>query len=64
VFGMLLLNGMPRLYHPVFKSKRFARATDDRFFIVIEARDPKFSRSRTEEFLQSLHPTAVEALEA
>ncbi|MCI0364244.1 MAG: DUF3341 domain-containing protein [Phycisphaerales bacterium] len=61
---VLLLNGLPRLYHPLFKNKRFARATDDRFFIVIEARDPKFSRPRTEEFLRSLGPTAVEAMEA
>lgn len=61
---VLLLNGLPRLFHPVFKNKRFARATDDRFFIVIEARDPKFSRPRTEEFLRSLGPAAVEAMEA
>lgn len=61
---VLALNGLPRLYHPLFKSRRFARATDDRFFVVIEARDPKFSRSRTEEFLHSLHPVAVEAVEA
>lgn len=61
---LLLLNGLPQLYHPVFKCKRFARASDDRFFIVIEARDPKFARARTEELLKSLHPTAVEALES
>jgi hypothetical protein len=61
---LLLLNGLPRLYHPVFKSARFARATDDRFFIVIEARDPKFVRTRTEEFMKSLHPISVEALES
>jgi hypothetical protein len=62
--GMLLLNGLPRLYHPCFKSLSFARATDDRFFIVIEAGDPKFARARTEEFLRSLHPVSIEALEA
>lgn len=61
---VLLLNGLPRLYHPCFKSLKFARATDDRFFIVIEARDPKFSRARTEEFLRSLNPASVEALES
>jgi hypothetical protein len=64
VICLLLLNGLPRLYHPLFKSARFARATDDRFFLVIEARDPKFVRSRTEEFLQSLHPVSVEAVES
>jgi hypothetical protein len=61
---VLLLNGLPRLYHPCFKSKRFARATDDRFFLVIEAGDPKFSPNKTEELLRSLHPTSIEALEA
>lgn len=61
---MLLLNGLPRLYHPLFKSVRFARVTDDRFFIVIEARDPKFSPRGTEEFLRSLGPVSIEAVEA
>jgi hypothetical protein len=60
---LMLLNKLPMLYHPCFKSERFQRATDDRFFIVIEARDPKFSRGRTESFLKSLGPAAVEALE-
>lgn len=64
VFGMLLLNGLPRLYHPLFKSARFLRASDDKFFLVIEARDPKFQRGRTEQFLQSLNPAAIEAVEA
>jgi len=64
VCWLMILNGLPRLYHPVFKNTRFARATDDRFFIVIESRDPKFARSRTDEFLKSLGPTAVEALES
>jgi len=64
VGGLLVLNGLPQLYHPVFKSVRFARATDDRFFIVVEARDPKFSRKRTEEMLQSLNPLSIEALES
>jgi len=37
VIGMLLFNGLPRLYHPVFQHSRFERATDDRFLLVIEA---------------------------
>jgi hypothetical protein len=61
---MLMLNKLPMLYHPVFKSERFLRASDDRFFIVIEAVDPKFYRDETTEFLESLGPTAVEELEA
>ncbi len=58
------LNQLPMLYHPVFKSERFLRASDDRFFIVIEARDPKFYREETAEFVESLGPTAVEELES
>ena len=61
---MLLLNRLPWLYHPLFKSDRFARATDDRFFVVIEARDPKFYRAETAAFLQSLGAVAVEEVEA
>lgn len=60
---MLLLNGLPRLYHPTLKSARFARATDDRFFLVIESRDPNFTRAKTESFLTSLDPLSIEALE-
>jgi hypothetical protein len=64
VILMFALNKLPMLYHPCFKSERFLRASDDRFFIVIEARDPKFYRNRTEEFLESLGATAVEELES
>ena len=61
-FGMWGLNGMPRLYHPLFRNRRFRRATQDRFFIVIEARDPQFETERTRVFLESLGGTAVEAV--
>ncbi len=64
VIMMFGLNKLPMLYHPCFKSERFRRASDDRFFIVIEARDPKFYRNKTEEFLDSLGATAVEELES
>lgn len=61
---VLLFNGLPSLYHPTLKSPKFARATDDRFFVVIEARDPKFSVTKTRELLESLKPLSVETLEA
>ena len=60
---MLLMNHLPRHHHPLFGSERFRRASDDRFFISIEARDPRFYRSKTEHFLKSLGATAVEAVE-
>jgi hypothetical protein len=63
VLLMLLLNGLPRLHHPLFASERFRRVTDDRFFIVIEARDPKFSRTKAEALLRSAGAVNVEAVE-
>ena len=63
VFGMLLLNKLPLLYNPLFKSERFRRATNDRFFVVIDATDPKFDEAKTEQFLRSLNPVAVERFE-
>jgi hypothetical protein len=62
-FGMWGLNGMPHLSHPLFKSRRFLRATSDRFFIVIEAADPKFDTVRTKAFVAALGGSAVEELE-
>jgi hypothetical protein len=59
VLGMLALNGLPEPYHPVFNVPGFALATRDKFFICIEADDPRFDRARTREFLQGLPGAAV-----
>ena len=63
VFGMFFLCKLPMFYHPALKHPALTRATDDRFYLVIEAKDPKFSRDDVETFLQSLHPDSVIELE-
>lgn len=55
VFGMLALNKLPQPHHPVFNVDRFLHASSDRFFLCIEARDPKFHLQETARLLHSLH---------
>ena len=59
VLGMLGLNGLPMPYHPVFNTPRFALASRDRFFLCIEARDPKFHHDETWAFLTRLNAQVV-----
>ncbi len=54
--GMMFLNGLPRPHHPVFNVPQFARSSQDRFFLCIEATDPQFDRRATAEFLATLQP--------
>jgi hypothetical protein len=59
VLSWVLLSGLPMPYHPVFNVPSFARASQDRFFLAIEAADPKFDRTKTFEFLKSLGPREI-----
>ncbi len=59
VFGMFALNGLPMPYHPVFNVDRFAAVTRDKFFLCVEAADPKFDLVDTQKFMQSLNPLSI-----
>jgi hypothetical protein len=59
VLGMLGLNRLPMPYHPLFNVPRFALATRDRFFLCIEAMDPKFDGEATKRLLAELHPREI-----
>jgi hypothetical protein len=59
LFAMMFLNGLPKLHRPLFNVPAFARATQDRFFLCIEATDPRFEFEGTRQFLCGLNPAAV-----
>jgi hypothetical protein len=63
VFGMFLLNKLPMMYNPLFKIEKFRRATDDRFFIAIDAGDVKYDPAGTVELLKSTKPESIETIE-
>ncbi len=60
VFGMFSLNRLSMHHHPLFSSERFERASDDRFFISVEAQDPRFEVAATEQLLRRAGADHVE----
>jgi hypothetical protein len=63
-FGMMALNGLPQLYHPVFNAPNFrSGATTDKFFLCLEATDPKFGIMETRAFLEQFAPASVVEVE-
>src|SRR3954449_8055420 len=63
VLGMLVLNKLPQPYHPVFNAPNFALATRDRFFLAVEANDPKFDHGKVTDMLKSLGAIEVTDVE-
>lgn len=62
VFGMLMYNKLPRPHHPVFGVPNFDRATQDRFFLLVEANDPAYDEAEVKKLLESTQPLAVNAV--
>jgi hypothetical protein len=63
VLGMIVLNGLPQPYHPVFNVPRFEHASRDKFFLLVESTDPKFDRTKTLDFLKSLEASEINEVE-
>lgn len=63
LIGMLALNALPRFHHPLFAKERFLRVSDDRFMIVIEARDPKFNAASTRRLLEEAGGVNIDVVE-
>jgi mono/diheme cytochrome c family protein len=59
-FGMWMFNKLPQVWHPLFRMDRFARVTDDGFFIGIEARDRRFDAEKTKALLADANAIAIE----
>ena len=64
--GMLFLNRLPRLYHPLLKHRRFIQrgASHDRFYLVIETDDPRYHATETRQLLESTGSAHIETVEA
>lgn len=63
VVGMLAANGLPEPHHPLFAIPSFDFASQSRFFLCIEAKDPQFDLAKTRVFLEKLAPAAIEEVE-
>ena len=62
VAGMLIINRLPKLYHPLFGAPRFDLASQDRFFLYIDASDPKFDLEKTRRLIGGLGAWTIEAV--
>ncbi len=59
-FGMWIINKLPRLSNPLHRVSRFKRVTNDKFFLMLEAKDDKFDKSDSEAELNQWGAVAIE----
>lgn len=59
-FGMFALNGLPRLNNPLFNVDRFKKATDDGFFLCVEAKDDLFEQEKVKKLLDDAGAIHIE----
>jgi Protein of unknown function (DUF3341) len=59
VVSMIVLNGLPMPYHPVFNVPRFELASKDKFFLIVFASDQKFDEGETRRFMEGLNPRSI-----
>lgn len=64
VFGMLIMNGLPRLHHPLFEVPEFDLATRNRFYLFLSAEDAAFDQQKSRQFLEELKPLAISEVPA
>jgi len=57
--GMLLRNGLPLPYHPIFNVPDFEVASGKNFYLVIKVTDKRLHLQRTRQFLQGLAAKSV-----
>jgi hypothetical protein len=63
IFGMLFLNRLPRLHHPLLCNRRFAQVTHDKFYLVIETADKQYSETETRKLLEGVGSRHIELVE-
>ena len=63
VFGMFALNKLPQLYHTLFKSQNFKKATSDGFFLGIDSKDPLYDQDAVKKIMADLNSTNIEVIE-